>query len=114
MATEVRHTPGPWWIFDTYNVMAGSGHDRRSVASCGGVSSSRDDGTREENIANAMLVSAAPDLLKVLNAVMMAPASHLRPGSEIWKACLAAIAKATGEPPITFKAHATGQEVPVQ
>lgn len=58
-------TPGPW--------VAGAGHDdptsvshgRRHVASSGGFQDGK-PGTRAENVANAHLIAAAPDMAEAL------------------------------------------------
>ena len=67
---EKLHTPGPWVIKHDFNVM-GTGRDgtkNRCVAQCGGYSSNMVDPTRE-NIANAHLIAAAPELLEALEDV---------------------------------------------
>lgn len=62
----MKHTPGPWVIKHEFNVYAGN----RSVAACGGYSQNFDhEKVHAENVANAHLVSAAPDLLEVCQEI---------------------------------------------
>lgn len=68
----MKHTTGPWWISETgprYSVNAGTGGaGLRHVAmvSCHEAFVA-DTG---ENIANARLIAAAPDMLEALEAVL--------------------------------------------
>lgn len=56
-------TPGPWEVQYEFNVMGG-GH---VVASCGGYSSNvNPEAIHQENVANARLIAAAPELLDAL------------------------------------------------
>jgi hypothetical protein len=62
------HTPAPWVIYKTVNVMGGS-DGRRLVANAGGHQDNRiTDGGSGENEANARLIAAAPKMLKALEA----------------------------------------------
>ena len=61
-----EHTPGDWIVDDSGNV---SGAKGRLVANCGGWQNSRMT-CREENMANARLVTAAPDLFAVCEAML--------------------------------------------
>jgi hypothetical protein len=64
----VSYTPGPWDIKYEWNVFAGE----RLVATTGGYTSSRNgEAVRQENIANARLIAAAPDLLGALTRIEM-------------------------------------------
>lgn len=64
----MTHTKGPWVIIREYNV-----HSiglNRSVASCGGYQSSlNQEEAHLENVANAHLIAAAPDLLETCEAI---------------------------------------------
>ena len=65
-------TDGKWEVKHEIMVMAGN----RAVASCGGYSQNFDHGkVRRENIANARLVAAAPQLYEALRD-MVAIAQH--------------------------------------
>jgi hypothetical protein len=58
-----KHTPGPWETFKEHNVR--DVHDHRGVATCGGYSQNwNEDIVYQENIANARLIAAAPELLE--------------------------------------------------
>ncbi len=92
------HTPGPWRLHNRSEFSIVS--DSFGVATCGGHS----DNTRnsedlyQEQIANARLIAAAPDLLAALREAYaaMEPMHHLPAVSEALGASRAAIAKATG------------------
>ena len=63
----MMHTPGPWYL--KYDAMVFAGN--RSIASCGGYSSSvNSTEIREANNANAALIAAAPELLEVCEAAL--------------------------------------------
>lgn len=62
----MKHTKGPWRIskYAKFNIENSTG---RSVASAGGYSSNTNgEKIYNENIANAKLIAAAPDLLQAL------------------------------------------------
>lgn len=52
-------TKGKWKVVHEFNVEA---DNRRGVASCGYSNNDDSDNTTKENIANAHLIAAAPDL----------------------------------------------------
>lgn len=62
------HTPGPWTVRYLTNVFA----DKRSVASTGGYATNGPDeeAVSAENVANACLIAAAPDLLAACKAIV--------------------------------------------
>lgn len=66
MSRQNAHTPGPWVPNKHSEATVMGGPDGgRAVASCGGYSDNRlEDSGSSENLANARLVAAAPDLLK--------------------------------------------------
>lgn len=110
--TKARHTPGPWTIGDENNaccdVLLGTEHnltcslDRRDNNTCAEVIS------REEMLANARLISAAPDLLAACQKMAEWEAcekdysigftERIDLCAEAFELMNAAITKATGEP----------------
>lgn len=97
---EVKHTPGPWeakWskYSDGEYIVQTKHSSNRVIASF----DDDGDGAGEQSIADAHLISAAPDLLKVCK-VVLATLPHMG-GSEratfhLVKDLEAAIAKAEG------------------
>lgn len=86
-----EHTALPWTILDGVNVLAGD----RMVANTGGHQSNVYS-TRLENIANARLIAAAPDLLANLRTIKAVNAGNGPLKYEIINdLCNTAIAKAT-------------------
>ena len=67
-----KHTPGGWVVERLFNVMAPHAHGgMRSVATTGGhMDSTRIEGVHAENVANARLMAAAPDLLEALKIAL--------------------------------------------
>lgn len=106
--TTPTYTPGPWQVNPRMegHVFAGD----VLIAGCMGHSRNFDDnGLREQQIANARLVAAAPDLYEALKAIEADPhgcpmcdSGKLRnPDKEHWDRCgypklAAALAKAEG------------------
>lgn len=82
-----KHTPGPWFISDSVRPSVVVGNERVFVGTL----------NTDENIANARLISAAPELLSAIQFLIGASVPMSRQQSECWKALEAAIAKATGE-----------------
>ena len=71
-----KHTPGPWKLDERMGVCTyvTGGHDgRRGICSTGGYSTNSVDPVvlNDENIANARLIAAAPDLLEALETILM-------------------------------------------
>ena len=104
----VTHTPGPWDCGGAAPFSVWSGNGTKQVAACAWWGDSR-DGLSEECVeaseahANALLISAAPDLLAALKEVVKcADADHgawSEPGYRWYDAietARAAIAKADG------------------
>lgn len=94
MADTVKHTPGPWQIEGRYDVELGSLYlstmhpmpifELQPIV-----------GSRDEHMANARLIAAAPELLEALHLVgMSAGWQYLM--METRKVIEAAIAKAEG------------------
>lgn len=79
--SETKHTPGPWMVRHAYNVMAG----RRSVATCGGYYSNvPGEDSHGENVANAHLVAAAPDLLAACQAILSNDGCNTANDDGVW------------------------------
>jgi type II secretory pathway component GspD/PulD (secretin) len=92
-----NYTKGEWEIHDEYNIrLKGT---NRGIASTGGYSSNMDiERIRNENMANALLVSAAPDTYEALKALLDEyQISEKGEGSLVWDKALDAIAKAEGK-----------------
>ncbi len=63
----MKWTEGDWEVKYEFNVMVGN----RAIASCGGHSNNKDnEKVREENMANAMLCSASPEMYDALRKVL--------------------------------------------
>jgi hypothetical protein len=94
-----KHTAGPWFVENEYNVFAVDTH--RLVASAGGYASNvRSVQVHVENVANARLIAAAPDLLSVLREIRQRIQLNIDEGETEWTIYTpmidAAIAKAEG------------------
>ena len=95
-----KHTPGPWEASGPL-IYVGNGRNRRIVADAG-TYHGRDPEKIASTIANARLISAAPDLLAALRAVtwhldarlIATPDDHAQ---EAISLSAAALRKATGE-----------------
>jgi hypothetical protein len=86
------HTPGPWNDgLHHQGHLAIQSDSGRLVAFCGAIS--RNDG-QLENLANARLIAAAPDLL---HALQMIDSNAAESAKWIRRVARDAIAKATGE-----------------
>jgi hypothetical protein len=103
--TKAKHTPGPWRL-DAYRdsgrpnpgtIVADNPHGEgaEEVASINWIAG----GFHAEQVANARLIAAAPELLEALTALMefWDSGSPVHPGAEVVSEARAAIAKATGE-----------------
>ena len=98
-----KHTPGPWEVFDDVEGCEFPGIDNagESIVLCGSIF---DDGgirgdTKEERLANARLIAAAPELLSVLEELQESASywSEYDVPLGIVDRINAAIAKAKGE-----------------
>lgn len=100
---SAKHTPGPWEINH-----AGTGRDGKLIydevyvyaPSCGVndvaiASDIADPLGKDDGMANARLIAAAPELLECLSEIVNSSASEFVDAQ--WKKYRAAIAKATGE-----------------
>jgi hypothetical protein len=93
-----KHTPGPWTVFsDSYGDRPGIEADAFSVVIYG--YGEDDDGgvqgkSKEEELANAYLIAAAPDMLEALKNLENDD-NHIP--LEAWQMVQSAIAKATNQ-----------------
>jgi hypothetical protein len=99
-----KFTPGPWFVVEdmrdeTDGVTFIAGYDvqsdRSEIIGCEGI-----NGDSAENLANAQLISAAPDLLEALELYMEAGhgnSTHFGDQAGAYCKAVAAIAKARGE-----------------
>jgi hypothetical protein len=83
------HTPGPWQVYlDTQVTTAPKHHGMHGllhtrIVDCNRTSQWSGNGPRDEDMANARLIAAAPDLLNALQQVLQAApeiAINLLPG----------------------------------
>lgn len=66
-----KHTPGPWFITGSMTKYVEAripGRMIQEVAACGPTAA--DDGYGEQQMANARLIAAAPDLLEALSGML--------------------------------------------
>jgi len=91
----MNYTKGEWKIEHEFTVMAGN----RCVASCGGYSTNFDvEKTRNENIANAQLISAAPDMYEILQDIRDGVVNNQeRIGHDRFDKLIKALSKADGK-----------------
>lgn len=100
-----KHTPGPWEVFDDVEGCEFPGIDNagESIVLCGSIF---DDGgirgdTKEERLANARLIAAAPDMLEAIEETLQSVVmNRLHDTIEISRDAIellrAALAKAKG------------------
>jgi hypothetical protein len=70
----VKHTPGPWVLFNKSRTLAihdGDGDDAKPIVAWPGFDSA-DVGGHAVNVANAKLIAAAPELAAALEALLTA------------------------------------------
>jgi hypothetical protein len=70
---RMKHTPGPWIIFNKLGVLSVM-RGKKEVVHWAGFDSSR---FPQQNIANARLIAAAPELLQSLRELMQAVEAEL-------------------------------------
>lgn len=102
---EAKHTPGPWEtgaLLTRVEVLPAGWRMPACVADC---DTKHAPGTQEERVANARLIAAAPDLLKMLKTHPVPPddadtedgmAAYMDACEEWHALARAAIARATG------------------
>ncbi len=87
-------TEGKWEVEHGFNVMCGN----RSIASCGGyISNARGNTAHKENIANANLIAAAPDMYEALKSVIDYYNEHPSYLPDFWMDVIKAKRKAEGK-----------------
>lgn len=89
---STQHTPGPWVMFANSLGVGVTAKGSADVARCNGFY--EPNRKRDEEIANARLIAAAPDLLEALQYVMSAHGEQL---TDAFEQAQRAIAKATGQ-----------------
>lgn len=88
----MAHTPGPWAVDEIRSVQAITWCGEVCIADVGG------NADEEEQLANARLIAAAPDLLAACEAMIAAEkACDILAGDSAITAIRAAIARAKGE-----------------
>lgn len=98
-----KHTPGPWHYSGPYKTEFSSeffhiGNDNISVCQTGGDVEVKEPNNLEEQIANAILISVAPELLEVCSEALLFIQNLEKIDSEIIEIKLKnIIAKAKGE-----------------
>lgn len=64
-----QYTKGKWKVVHEFNVES---ENHRVIASCGSFfDNTKSDSTRQENIANAHLISSSPDLYEALKSALV-------------------------------------------
>ena len=99
MATQTKHTPGPWKTDSIYVVaeVSGGRPGGEVIIRCGRTVPGA--GNKQEDEANAALTAAAPDLLEALREIIVLSEPGPWPdpvGDVIEATAKAAIAKAEG------------------
>ena len=92
---SAEHTPGPWVVYDDSN---NGKTNRIEIAALGKTVARIYHSVPEEDLPNARLIAAAPDLLEALEAVKNWDVSNLALDIpfDVRQKMQAAIAKATG------------------
>lgn len=73
---KTKHTPGPWYYSGPYKTGFSSeffhiGNDKISVCQTGGDMEVKEPNNLEEQRANAILISAAPELLEICQEALI-------------------------------------------
>lgn len=95
MSEQLKHTPGPWitkgcsGIYQTPDIYDKGGNCIAYLDSRGALAS------KNEMLANANLIAAAPDLLEAITAFLNSPSEF--DDAEVIKKIHKALAKAKGE-----------------
>ena len=92
-----KHTPGPWNFYDDSN---DGKTNRIEIVAVGKTVARIYHSVPAEDLPNARLIAAAPDLLNALKRILDEPNNTMSDGKalkEIIRIARAAIAKATGE-----------------
>ena len=97
-----KHTPGEWFFDDEHEEVTAESRRRKGLTRIATVNLGWSEPFNSEQIANAHLIAAAPDLLEALQMLMSIDghsALSVADADEIHAKARAAIAKATGEQP---------------
>ena len=70
MTDQARHTPGPWWVDETFTIWTGGLAIAYADGSHVAHTTRGFEGPDGEAYANARLIAAAPDLLEALKDVL--------------------------------------------
>jgi hypothetical protein len=89
----MKHTPGPWKVFNSHKVIEVQEGDLLPVINWSGFDDSRR--THNEHLANAFLIASAPELLEALERIISVY-GELVP-REVNTIARAAISKAEGK-----------------
>ena len=90
-----KHTAGPWRFYDFSNDIK---LNRIEIVALGKTVAHIYHSVQKEDLPNAQLIAAAPELLEVLqNLCEAADNGHVASYSNLWDDAKAAIAKAEGE-----------------
>jgi hypothetical protein len=95
---NTNHTPGPWILGDENNqcceVVLGCSHNLVVSLDRQDINTGKVVIERDEMLANARLIAAAPDLLAALQELYDIPDDDLLDAFDEWQAAKAAIRKA--------------------
>ena len=108
---EQKHTPGPWMVREfnsDIQISANNFREPAIVRRIMGTSSDCQTALRAEQVANARLIAAAPELLAALRAIDHAWTSDMPSGPQnpilvkkwrqLWEQARAALAELAGKP----------------
>lgn len=96
--SKAMHTPGEWFINGTNTLYIESRiRDGWLQEICAVGPTQADSGYGEQQLANARLIVAAPDLLEALARYVQQDLAHGMTDNNLHRTARAAIAKATGE-----------------
>jgi hypothetical protein len=94
--SDAKHTPGPWTASATDVLQGWQSDSAHRKVICRGERDAYSGVIEAEQLANARLIAAAPELLEALKAVQQERDFIVRCGDHIQGVVDAAIAKATG------------------
>jgi len=89
-----KHTPGPWKFYDDSE---DGKTNRIEIVAVGKTVAQIYHSVPAEDLPNARLIAAAPDLLAALHAIKLCEFNSMSSRQEMVRIADAAIAKATGE-----------------
>ena len=88
----MKHTPGPWAVYDDSN---DGKTNRIEIAARGKTVACIYHSVPEEDLPNARLIAAAPEMLEALCSIMLCEFNSMSSRQEMVRIARAAIAKAT-------------------